>query len=199
MKKYLFASLVVLALGCDDPASDAGSKTAADSGSKKNRDAATRDAASVGEGESPDETESDGGSSSGESTPDGAVEPGGPAGGKDAGITPASGGKDASVPLNDAGVLSGAGSCCEEHASAGCGNADLMVCVCEKDPSCCTTAWGRQCVFIVEQKYCQAGVRDCVCGAETGQWGQTQCCESQWSSTCDSVAKVKCDAVPGCF
>jgi len=95
--------------------------------------------------------------------------------------------------------VTGSGSCCAEHDTGGCGNADLMVCVCEKDPSCCTKAWGRQCVFIVEQKYCQAGVRDCVCGSAEGQWGQAACCASEWSSTCDSVAKLKCDAVPGCF
>lgn len=198
MKKYLSALLVVLALGCDDPASDGGSKTA-DSGSKKNNDAAVRDSSSASEEESAGDTETDGGRSPGESTPDGAVKPNDPVGGKDAGITVPTGGKDAEVPLNDAGVLSGAGSCCSEHDTPGCGNADLMVCVCEKDPSCCTTAWGRQCAFIVNQKYCQAGIRDCVCGSETGQWGQTQCCETEWSSTCDSVAKVKCDAVPGCF
>jgi hypothetical protein len=96
-------------------------------------------------------------------------------------------------------VATGSGSCCSEHDTAGCGNADLMVCVCEKDPSCCTKAWSRQCVFIVEQKFCQPGIRDCVCGSADGQWGQTKCCESEWSSTCDSVAKLKCEAVPGCF
>jgi hypothetical protein len=111
---------------------------------------------------------------------------------------------DAGVPTPvevDAGStpLSGSGSCCSAHDTPGCGNADLQVCVCEKLPECCTKAWTDACVFIVAQKYCQAGVRDCVCGTGTAQWGQTQCCESQWSASCDSVAELKCNAVAGCF
>jgi hypothetical protein len=96
-------------------------------------------------------------------------------------------------------ALNGMGSCCEPHATAGCGNADIHVCVCEKQPSCCEKTWDAACVFIVEQKYCQQGVRECVCGSGMGQWGQTQCCESEWSSTCDNVAEIKCNAVAGCF
>lgn len=196
MKKYLSALLVLLTLGCDDPAGDGGSETA-DSGSKKNRDAAQDSSSASGE-DSTGETEADA-----STTPakDAAVKPTDPVGDKDAGTIVPSVGEDADVPLNDAGVLAGSGSCCSEHDSAGCGNADLMVCVCEKDPSCCTKDWGRRCVLIVEQKYCQVGVRDCVCGTETGQQGVTACCESgsEWSSFCDSVAKVKCEAVAGCF
>lgn len=125
-----------------------------------------------------------------------------PTGGDDAGWwsgRAADSGPERPSEVGDGGVVTGSGSCCSERDSGGCGNADLMVCVCEKDPSCCTKAWGRQCVFIVEQKYCQAGVRDCVCGSAEGQWDQPQCCTSQWTSTCDSVARLKCDAIPGCF
>jgi len=216
--KYLSALLlVVLALGCDEPASDDGSK--ADTGGKKPRSA--QDASSTKGDEPNGEVKRDGGGSPGESKPNQPAQPTTPSGAKDGGVTPTGtptetptatkdGGatptqtKDGAVAPpsagdTDGGVVTGSGSCCAEHDTGGCGNADLMVCVCEKDPSCCTKAWGRQCVFIVEQKYCQAGVRDCVCGSAEGQWGQTTCCESQWSSMCDSVAKLKCDAVAGCF
>jgi hypothetical protein len=91
------------------------------------------------------------------------------------------------------------GSCCSAQTTPGCSNATLEVCVCEKDQSCCTTAWGLQCALIVQQKYCQTGVRDCVCGTDAGQWGQTQCCATDWSSSCDSVATIKCGAAQGCF
>jgi hypothetical protein len=96
-------------------------------------------------------------------------------------------------------TLHGTGSCCAKHDAPGCGNADLQVCVCEKLPSCCTKAWDAACVFLVEQKYCQPGVRDCVCGTGSDQWGQAQCCDTEWSASCDSVAEIKCGAVAGCF
>jgi hypothetical protein len=91
------------------------------------------------------------------------------------------------------------GSCCSSQSTPGCSNPDLEVCVCGKDPSCCATAWGVQCALIVQQKYCQPTVRDCVCGTDAGQWDQTQCCSTDWTSTCDSVATLKCNAVQGCF
>jgi hypothetical protein len=91
------------------------------------------------------------------------------------------------------------GSCCSEQTTPGCSDPDLEVCVCEKVQSCCTTAWTLDCVLIVQQKYCQAGVRDCVCGTDAGEWGQTDCCNTDWTSTCDSVATLKCNAVQGCF
>jgi hypothetical protein len=75
----------------------------------------------------------------------------------------------------------------------------LEVCVCEKLSSCCTAAWTLDCALIVQQKYCQSGVRDCVCGTDAGQWGQTSCCDMDWTSTCDSVATLKCNAAQGCF
>jgi hypothetical protein len=56
-----------------------------------------------------------------------------------------------------------------------------------------------QCALIVQQKYCQPTVRDCVCGTDAGQWDQTQCCSTDWTSTCDSVATLKCNAAQGCF
>jgi hypothetical protein len=91
------------------------------------------------------------------------------------------------------------GSCCEAQSTPGCSNPDLEVCVCEKDPSCCMTVWDAPCALIVEQKFCQSGVRDCVCGSDAGEWNQTQCCTTDWTSTCDSVATLKCSAVQGCF
>jgi hypothetical protein len=91
------------------------------------------------------------------------------------------------------------GSCCMQQSTPGCSNPDLEVCVCAKDQSCCATAWDAPCVLIVQQKYCQPGIRDCVCGTDAGQWGQTECCGTDWTSSCDSVATLKCNAVQGCF
>ncbi|HKP64546.1 MAG TPA: hypothetical protein VJV78_47745 [Polyangiales bacterium] len=92
------------------------------------------------------------------------------------------------------------GSCCAAHDNAGCSNADLQVCVCEKLPACCTDAWEPACALIVKQKFCQPGVRDCVCGDGPKQWGQHACCDSTWSETfCNQVAEQKCAAVPGCL
>lgn len=104
----------------------------------------------------------------------------------------------AGSPAETMAPLHGSGSCCAEQPTPGCGNADLQVCVCEKIPSCCTVRWDTACVLIVEQKYCQEGVRECVCGSGDEQWGQQECCDEQWSSSCDSVAELKCDAAPGC-
>jgi hypothetical protein len=127
---------------------------------------------------------------------DGGLSDGGPSGGNDA-MTHGDTG-----PSTDGGGDGGVrdvGSCCVQQSTPGCSNASLEVCVCEKDSTCCTKAWGLQCVFIVQQKYCQPGVRDCVCGTDAGQWGQTSCCSTDWNSSCDSVANIKCNAVQGCF
>jgi hypothetical protein len=115
------------------------------------------------------------------------------------------GGLDGGVPRVDGGDggLVNVGSCCTAHTTPGCDNADLELCVCNMTgaSSCCTTAWTLACALLVQQKYCQAGVRQCVCGTDVdaGQWAQTSCCSTDWTSTCDSVASVKCHAVTGCF
>ena len=108
--------------------------------------------------------------------------------------TPAAGSGGADAP-----ALIGVGSCCTAHDTPGCGNADLQVCVCEQLPSCCTDKWDAACTFIVTQKHCQPGIRECVCGSASDQWGQAQCCAQRWSNTCDEVAETKCGAEPGCF
>ncbi len=108
------------------------------------------------------------------------------------------GGADGGGTDGDSGIRD-VGSCCSEQDTPGCSDPDLEVCVCEKVQSCCTTAWNLDCVLIVQQKYCQPNVRDCVCGTDAGQWGQTDCCNTDWTSTCDSVATLKCNAVQGCF
>lgn len=221
MKHLSVLFFLTLAVGCGAPASDDGAK-AGSGGDKPQsgaRDPSTDDEGSNGEvardgGRSPSKPATDGTTPpmSGTGGKDGSATPtpttgkdagAGPATPRDGGVapspTPDGGGTAAPVGTDGGGAVTGSGSCCAEHDTGGCGNADLMVCVCEKDPSCCTKAWGKHCVFIVEQKYCQAGVRDCVCGSAEGQWGQAACCASEWSSTCDSVAKLKCDAVPGCF
>ncbi len=117
----------------------------------------------------------------------------------DGGVVPLDGGgADGGGTAGDAGIRD-VGSCCSAQTTPGCSNPDLEVCVCEKVQSCCTTAWTLDCALIVQQKYCQAGVRDCVCGTDAGQWAQTDCCNTDWTSTCDSVATLKCSAVQGCF
>ena len=111
---------------------------------------------------------------------------------------------DASTSKPDAGtdaaIAIGQGSCCAPHDTPGCSNAELQVCVCEKLPECCTKQWSAACTLIVEQKYCQPGVRDCVCGTGSGQWGQRACCDSDWSASfCNQVAESKCGAQRGCM
>lgn len=120
--------------------------------------------------------------------------------------------QDGGIPLDDGGLppgfstdggvvgAIGMGSCCSEHDTPGCSNADLQVCVCEMVPSCCTEAWNAACVLFVTQKYCQPGVRECVCGDGPDQWQQHSCCELDWTDNfCDSVAVEHCGAVPGCM
>jgi hypothetical protein len=69
----------------------------------------------------------------------------------------------------DAGAASSAphhdGSCCVTSTLPGCGDSALQACVCALAPECCTTGWSESCTFIVSQKYCQPGVRECVCGS----------------------------------
>ncbi len=125
-------------------------------------------------------------------------------GGHDATTSTDAGGTDGGAVHADGGGGDGGirdvGSCCSAQTTPGCNDANLEVCVCEKDQTCCTTAWGLQCALIVQQKYCQTGVRTCVCGTDVdaGQWDQPQC-STDWTSFCDSVATNKCGAVSGCF
>jgi hypothetical protein len=69
------------------------------------------------------------------------------------------------------------------------------------DPDCCTKAWSLACTLLVQDKYCQPGVRDCVCGTDVdaGQWAQTTCCAIDWNSDCNTIATAKCGAAQGCF
>jgi hypothetical protein len=90
------------------------------------------------------------------------------------------------------------GSCCSAHDTPGCDNAEIEACVCGKLESCCKETWTQACTFIVTSKYCQAGVRDCVCGDGEGQWQQHSCCDSDWSDTCNMVAEIKCGGASGC-
>lgn len=121
--------------------------------------------------------------------------PTGQAGDSDAGSS------DGGNPMTDGGAATdgglqlGTGSCCRAQEGPGCNNASLQVCVCEKDPSCCTEQWTAACALIVNSRFCQPEVRTCVC--ET--WEQTDCCASQWSAFCDTVGEQKCEAIPGCF
>lgn len=103
----------------------------------------------------------------------------------------------------DAGIeqpmsASNTGSCCIASTEPGCADADIQACVCELLPACCTDAWDESCTFVVQQKYCQPGVRACVCGSAEGQWQQAYCCEQGWTDTCESVAINKCGATGDC-
>jgi hypothetical protein len=109
--------------------------------------------------------------------------------------------EDASSVVTEGGVQPPlrTGGCCEEHEEPGCDDAETQACVCERLPDCCTATWDLPCTLIVIQKYCEPGVRECVCGpASDGGWEQTQCCETEWTNFCDETAIIKCGAKAGC-
>jgi hypothetical protein len=89
-------------------------------------------------------------------------------------------------------------NCCVAHAKPGCNDADVQRCVCDKLDTCCSEAWTAACTYIVAEKFCQPGVRDCVCGSGDGQWQQNACCDVEWTPTCDDVGQIKCGATVGC-
>lgn len=111
---------------------------------------------------------------------------------------------DAAPNEVDAGSLTTAtaevntGSCCSTSTLPGCGDAALQACVCALKVSCCIEAWDESCTRLIAEKFCQSGVRDCVCGTDEGQWQQAQCCDASWDDTCNSVASNKCGATPDC-
>jgi hypothetical protein len=172
--------------GDDEPSGGAGKNDAVDAGKAAGSGGSTGSSGSGGTTGTPDAGK----------TPV-TMKDTGPTGGNDDEQDGGESGPDAGPALN------GMGSCCAEHDTPGCSNPDLQVCVCELLPSCCTDKWEAACTYLVQQKYCQEGVRDCVCGTDTNadpkQWGQTRCCNTEWSSTCDSVAELKCGAIAGCF
>jgi|GEM_PF-7074874 len=90
------------------------------------------------------------------------------------------------------------GSCCSTGTGTGCGDPVLQECVCALSPRCCSDAWDESCARLVKEKNCQAGVRDCVCGSDEGQWEQAYCCEGGWNATCESVSIHKCGATVAC-
>lgn len=90
------------------------------------------------------------------------------------------------------------GSCCSASALPGCNDAALRACVCEREPRCCSEAWDETCTRLVKEKHCQSGVRDCVCGFGEGQWQQVSCCQGGWNDSCESVARIKCEAKTDC-
>jgi hypothetical protein len=116
----------------------------------------------------------------------------------DGGSSRDGGSADGGAILGDA-AAGNIGSCCTAQTTPGCDDPTVELCVCNKIPSCCTTAWTAPCALIVQDKWCQPGVRDCVCGTDAGQWGQMSCCMSDWTSFCDSVGTNKCGETTGCF
>ncbi len=194
-KRWMVALALIAACG-----DDSGSSTPKDNNTgKTNKDASTSKDASRGNTNTDDEGDAATGEPSDDpdaGEPMTPVDNGKPPAIDDAGsieVTTPDGGTIVITPGQDAGPeLSGMGSCCEEHATGGCNNTALMVCVCEKNETCCTKEWTKGCAFFVQQKYCQDGVRDCV-----EMWSPG--CKGNWTSSCDTVAKNKCMAVQGCF
>jgi hypothetical protein len=191
MWKTMTFAVALLALGCNDDAKDDGKNT----GNNRPKNDAGRDGSSSTRDDAGTEDDGepiiDGNGDRDASTenPNPAID--------DAGsieVKTPDGGTMVITPGKDGGALPvGMGSCCEAHDTPGCNNPTLMVCACELDNSCCTTAWKEGCALIVKNKYCQPEKRECVCDLSP------KCCEEPWSYACDSVGKSKCELVPGCF
>ncbi len=163
----------------ENPIGDGDGSVVSDSGAAGDEDAVGHGGATVDSGASGD---------SGEPADGAMVSDGGSAGdGSDGG--------DADSGTQD---NTGSGGCCEEHAEPGCEDLETQTCVCDKLPECCTDTWDLPCVLIVEQKYCEPGVRECVCGDAPDGWEQTQCCETQWTNFCNETAIIKCGARASC-
>ena len=110
-------------------------------------------------------------------------------------------GTDADSAVTEGGVQPplSSGSCCEDHAEPGCDDAETQACVCDKLPDCCTTTWDHACTLIVLGKFCEPGVRDCICGTAEEEGWQPSCCESpEWTDFCNEIAIIKCGAKAGC-
>jgi hypothetical protein len=199
-KSTVIAALIAL-MGCGEEKT--GATPNHDDSNTKTKDASVRRDASHEDAASSTDSDRDAGSDEpADRDADGIPAPIDDAGSIE--ITGADGGKITITPGEDGGAqLMGSGSCCQEHDTPGCSNADLMVCVCELDPSCCTDKWKASCVLTVTTRMCQPAVRACVCG-DNGF--KPDCCTSadgthvgNWTSTCDTVGKLKCDQIPGCF
>jgi hypothetical protein len=100
-------------------------------------------------------------------------------------------GDDMAAPSTEPSTTNG---CCEAHAGAGCGDPALEACVCELRPECCSERWDETCVRLLDEKHCEPGVRECLCG----DWQQSQCCEGVWDTFCRITAEEKCAARPSC-
>jgi hypothetical protein len=46
------------------------------------------------------------------------------------------------------------GNCCVPRADVGCADEHVQSCVCMQAPACCTSGWGEQCVFLVDELGC---------------------------------------------
>lgn len=88
----------------------------------------------------------------------------------------------------------GQGSCCEARNAPGCSDAAVEECVCALVPDCCSAQWDAVCVQLVNERFCEDGVRECVCE----EWMQGDCCSDRWTSFCAITAEEKCGAGPSC-
>lgn len=83
-----------------------------------------------------------------------------------------------------------AGSCFEEHASAGCNDSDCCDIVCAVDPDCCAFGWDTECAQIAQF----------ACDEPTGCPSVGSCFEPHGSSGCEdaSCCELVCTADPLC-
>ena len=111
--------------------------------------------------------------------------------------------------------VAGAGACVEEHAGAGCEDADCCGYVCDYLPSCCTDVWDETCALYAlylctdSLDSCTATAGDCF-AARTGAgcedidccgWVclvEVTCCTESWDADCAALAAVLCYAGPIC-
>lgn len=87
------------------------------------------------------------------------------------------------------------GACCAAHATAGCEDEAVRVCVCAADPRCCTGPWNDECVALVTGLGCAVCKADCcTASSAAGCTDPTvescvckkspECCSAAWDDFC---------------
>ncbi|HWL92190.1 MAG TPA: thrombospondin type 3 repeat-containing protein [Phycisphaerae bacterium] len=108
--------------------------------------------------------------------------------------------------VQSCGVCASAESCCAEHLTPGCSDAECQTLVCDFDSFCCTTAWDGQCVDEAAQlcTSCGGGGPQSCCephispGCEDGDCqaavcaADSFCCEEEWDQLCVEQAQELC-------
>jgi hypothetical protein len=92
------------------------------------------------------------------------------------------------------------GDCCFPHDHPGCGNPDVMECVCDRDEFCCGNFWDEQCV---DEAFACGGCEDTPPpppppggGGDDGGWGgpypNAESCLMESPGECKACACVAC-------